>query len=152
MTGQKSENNYCSHCKRYFNRALSIDALIVHEGKILLIYRLEEPYKNCWAIPGGHVDYNETVEDAVVREVKEETNLSVTKLKFFNIYSSPSRHPLQTVAVAYVVDAVGTPQAGSDASRFEYWSLNALPSPLAFDHQKIIADYRLAVSHSTGNS
>src|SRR3989344_168461 len=93
----------CSACGRYPNRAISIDALIIQDNKLLLIERALNPYKGFWALPGGHVDWNETVEEAVEREVKEETNLIVISLQLLGVYSNPKRHPNQTVAVSFFV-------------------------------------------------
>lgn len=129
-------------CGRYHNRAVSIDALILKEDKILLIKRGFDPYKGFWAIPGGHLDYDETVKDAVRREVKEETNLDVTSLSLVDVYSSPSRSPLQTVAIAYKVEVQGEAKYGSDAIDLAFFSLDDLPDCLAFDHKQIIEDYR----------
>lgn len=129
-------------CGKYHNRAVSIDALIRKEGKILLVKRGFGPYKGYWALPGGHLDYDETIEDAVRREVKEETDLDVTSLFLLGVYSSPSRHPMQTVAIAYEVEITGEAKYGSDAVDLKYFSLDQLPDNLAFDHKKIIQDYR----------
>ena len=131
----------CPHCGEYKNRAISIDALIEKEGKILLIKRGRDPYKGFWAIPGGHVDFDETMEMAVIREVKEETGLVVSKLSPLGIYSDPDRHPKQVIAVAYKVETTGEPEAGDDAEEFAWFSPDKLPPNLAFDHKKIISDF-----------
>ena len=132
----------CPSCGRYAGRPLSIDALIVKDGKILLIKRGVKPYKDFWALPGGHVDFDETVEEAVVREIKEETSLDVISLKFLGLYSDPGRHPDQSVAVSYVVNFIGEPKAGDDAEECRFFPLDSLPENLAFDHQKIINDFK----------
>jgi len=131
----------CPHCCEYKNRAISIDALIERDGNILLIKRGRDPYKGFWAIPGGHVDFDETVEQAVRREVKEETGLTVSKLSLLGIYSDPGRHPKQVIAVAYKVETTGEPEAGDDAEEFAWFSPDKLPPNLAFDHKKIISDF-----------
>lgn len=129
-------------CGKYHNRAVSIDALVIQEGKILLVKRGFDPYKGYWALPGGHLDYDETVEDAVRREVKEETNLVVTFLSFLGVYSSPSRHPSQTVAIAFKTEVAGEAKYGSDAVDLKYFPMDELPDELAFDHKQIIEDYK----------
>ena len=134
-------NQPCPHCGRYNNRAATIDAIIIRENKILLIKRGLEPFKNYWGLPGGYVDWNETLEDAVKREVKEEVGADVISLKQMGIYSNPKRHPQQTIDISYEVEIEGEIKAGDDAKKFKWFNLNELPE-LAFDHKKIIEDYR----------
>ena len=131
----------CPTCGEYKNRAISIDAIIEQDGKILLIKRGIDPYKGYWAIPGGHVDFDETLEKSTIREVREETGLTVTKLTLFGIYSDPGRHPRQTIAVAYQTEVKGNPKAGDDAVDLAWFSPDQLPTKLAFDHSKIFKDY-----------
>ncbi len=134
----------CPSCGKYPSRPLSIDALIIRNGKILLIKRGIEPYKDFWALPGGHVDFNETVEEAVKRETEEETNLKVVSLKLLGVYSNPKRHPNQSVAVSYIAETTGEPRASDDAKECRFFPLDELPKDLAFDHKKIIEDYKEA--------
>jgi len=137
----KKKQKSCPCCGRYPTRSVTIDALIVQNKKILLIKRGVTPYKDRWALPGGHVDFDETVEEAVRREVREETNLTVTSAKLLGVYSSPKRHPKQAVAVSYIVDAKGDAKAGDDAENLDFFPLDDLPENLAFDHKEIIGDY-----------
>lgn len=123
------------------NRPFAIDGLIVQNKKVLFIKRRKWPYENCWAIPGGHVDFDETIEEALKREVNEETNLLVTSYKLLGIYSKPSRSPTQAISAVYIVQTRGRPRAGDDAVDFKWFPLNKLPKNLAFDHKKIIKDY-----------
>lgn len=134
-------NIKCPCCRRYPSRPLSIDAIIVRDGKLLLIKRKLEPFKGYWALPGGHVDFGETVENAVTREVKEETNLTVTKMKLHGVYSNPKRHPNQSVAISYITDTEGNTKAGDDALEFKFVPLSEIPDNLAFDHNRILDDY-----------
>jgi 8-oxo-dGTP diphosphatase len=122
------------------NRGLSVDGVILRGKKILLIKRGNDPFKGHWALPGGYVDWNETTEEAVAREVLEETGLKVISAKLTGIYSSPSRHPQQVITIGYLVETSGEPKAGDDALEFNWFSLGELPSGLAFDHNKIIGD------------
>ncbi len=117
---------------------LTVDALIIYEGKIVLIRRKNPPYQNHFALPGGFVEVGETVEAAVVREAKEETGLDIELLKLVGIYSDPSRDPRgHTVSVCYLAIGWGNLKAGSDAKDIGLFSLNDVPK-LAFDHNKII--------------
>jgi len=138
----------CSDCGRYENRGISVDALIIKDEQILLIKRGIEPYKGTWATPGGYIGWDESAEDAVVREVKEETGLTVQKVQFFNVYSSPNRHPKQVITLAYIIEVEdGVEKNGDDAEEAKWFSLYDLPTPLAFDHEKTIKEAIQAVSH-----
>jgi 8-oxo-dGTP diphosphatase len=134
-------NEPCPECGRFANRGVTIDALIIKEEKILLIKRNEEPFKGFWALPGGYVEWNERVEDAVRREVSEEVGLKVKSLDFIGIFSDPKRHPNQCIDVAYLAEAEGDIRPGDDAAECKWESIDSLPD-LAADHKKII-DYYL---------
>jgi len=136
-----SNSEPCSVCGRYKNRRVAIDAIIIRDNKILLIKRAFEPFKGFWALPGGGVDFDETAEDAVRKEVWEEVGLKVTSIKFLNIYTDPDRDPNQVTALAYFAETEGEPKAGSDAKECEFFPLNHFPEPVALDHKKIIQEY-----------
>jgi len=108
---------------------------------IVLIERKNEP--RGLALPGGFVDVGERVEDALVREMKEETNLDVTISRVFGIYSDPARDPrFHTASVVYVAKAKGEPKGGDDAKEAKLYRLDAIPmEKLVFDHTKIVQDY-----------
>jgi 8-oxo-dGTP diphosphatase len=109
-------------------------------GQIVLIERRYPPPG--WALPGGFVDLGETVEAAAVREAREETGLDVELLALLGVYSDPARDVRgHTVAVVFVARAPGQPRGGDDAHRARAWD-PATPPLLAFDHDRIIADYR----------
>ncbi len=109
--------------------------------KILLIKRKREPYRGHYALPGGFVEYGETVEAALRREVLEETGLVVKIKSLVGVYSNPDRDPRgHVVSVAFAADMIGgTLAAGSDARDAMLWDIAELP-PLAFDHAQIIND------------
>lgn len=121
---------------------LAVDCIILVSGKVLLIRRKNPPLG--WALPGGFVDYGETVEDAVRREMKEETGLELENLRQFRVYSDPGRDPrCHCVSVVFSAEGRGEPRAGDDAAEFRLVSLGSIPeSELVFDHAKILADYR----------
>jgi len=135
-----STPNPCPECSQYKNRGVSVDGLVTRDNKILLIKRGHDPFKGFWALPGGYVDWNESTEEAVAREVMEETGLEVNSCELIGVYSSPSRHPKQVNNIANRVVTTGEPKASDDAEEFQWCSLNDLPAELAFDHKKIIAD------------
>jgi 8-oxo-dGTP diphosphatase len=117
---------------------LTVDALIIFEGKLVLIRRRNPPFKDCLALPGGFVEVGETVEAAVVREAQEETGLDIEIIKLTGVYSDPLRDPRgHTVSVCYLAKGRGKLKAGSDAKDIGLFDLNEIPE-LAFDHNKII--------------
>jgi len=93
-----------------------------------------------WALPGGHINRNETIEEGIAREVKEETGLTVDGVKFLNIYSNPDRDPMQKITIAYKVDASGDARAGDDAIDYKWYNIHELPE-MAADHSNIIKEY-----------
>ncbi|MDZ7751906.1 MAG: NUDIX hydrolase [Gammaproteobacteria bacterium] len=110
------------------------------ERSIVLIERRNPPHG--WALPGGFMDEGETIEQAAVREAREETGLRVELDALLGVYSRPDRDPRgQTVSVVFVARATGTPRGQDDALRARAFRLQELPSPLAFDHDEILADY-----------
>ena len=123
------------------NPALAVDAVIVKNGKIVLIKRKEEPFQGYYALPGGFVEYGETVEAALRREVLEETGLVVEVSSLIGIYSDPHRDPRgHVVSAAFAAVIVsGELTGGSDAVEANFWQIADLP-PLAFDHAQIVHD------------
>ncbi len=126
------------------NPALTVDGVLIEDGKILLIKRGKEPFKGKWALPGGFVEYGERVEDAVIREFQEETGLETEIIRLAGVYSDPERDPRgHTVSIVYVLERKGGElKGGDDASEARFFSLNSLPE-LAFDHEKIVRDVLL---------
>jgi 8-oxo-dGTP diphosphatase len=107
---------------------------------IVLIERLNPPYG--WAIPGGFVDYGESIETAAQREAQEETGLEVELIEQFHVYSDPNRDPRQhTVGIVFLATAQGEPNAGDDAKHLEIFDPWQIPKNLCFDHDKILQDY-----------
>ncbi len=124
------------------NPALTVDALIIDGGDIVLIKRKNQPFKDKWALPGGFVEYGECVEDAAVREAKEETGLDIILERLTGVYSDPDRDPRgHTVSVCFLGRIKGGElAASSDAKDVRAFPLDSLP-PLAFDHARIISDF-----------
>ena len=126
---------------RYRNPIPTVDIIIELDGEgIILIKRAKEPFG--WAIPGGFVDYGESLEDAARREALEETSLEVELLGQLGAYSAPDRDPRHhTISVVFLARARGRPEAKDDALEVGVFTRENLPSPLAFDHGQILADY-----------
>lgn len=126
----------------YKKPSLTVDGVIEKDKSILLIRRAKEPFKDRYALPGGFVEYGETVEKAVVREVQEETGLKTEINELLGVYSDPERDPRgHTVSTVFSLRTVsGKLKSGSDAKDAKYIDLKELPD-LAFDHDEIIKDY-----------
>ncbi|MDY6934398.1 MAG: NUDIX hydrolase [Spirochaetota bacterium] len=133
----------------YRNPVPTVDIIIEIEDdhgnlldkKIVLILRKNPPLG--WALPGGFVDYGESLEEAALREAYEETSLNVEIIRQFHTYSDPSRDPRQhTITTVYLTKARGNPIGRDDAKKAGIFSLNDLPLDMAFDHALIIDDYR----------
>jgi ADP-ribose pyrophosphatase YjhB (NUDIX family) len=135
----------CPKCKNeiqvYQNPIPTVDIIIEIESKgVILIRRKNPPYG--WAIPGGFVDYGESLEEAAVREAKEETNLDVKLIRQFHTYSDPKRDPRHhSISTVYVAKAKGTPKAEDDALEIGIFDESNLPDEIAFDHRLILKDY-----------
>ncbi len=124
----------------YKNPIPTVDIIIETPEGIVLIKRRNPPYG--WALPGGFVDYGETLEEAAVREAKEETGLDIELIRQFHAYSDPDRDPRQhTITVVFIAKAEGRPTAGDDAKEVAVFTKENLPKPLAFDHERILKDY-----------
>ena len=122
--------------------SLTVDAIILIDGKLLLIRRGKEPFKGQYALPGGFVEYGERVEEAVEREVLEETGLNAEVSDFLGVYSAPDRDPRgHTISVVFYLEKIGGQlSAGDDAAEVKLFDLGDLPE-LAFDHSEIINDF-----------
>jgi 8-oxo-dGTP diphosphatase len=120
---------------------VAVDAIIDVDGGIVIIRRRNPPLG--WALPGGFVNNHESLEDAVRREMKEETGLDLLNLKQFHAYSEPGRDPrFHTVGIVFTAKGEGLPKAGDDAARLKVVKLKDISKfNLVFDHKKIIKDY-----------
>jgi len=112
------------------------------DGKpgFILIKRKNPPCG--WALPGGFVEYGETLEEAAVREAREETSLDIELLAQFHTYSDPGRDPrFHTISTIFIAQAEGRPKAQDDAQEIGIFTATTRPHPLAFDHERILTDY-----------
>lgn len=137
--------NVCSYLE-YTNKKISqgpfvtVDGIVQYHGGIVLIERSNPPFG--WALPGGFVDYGESVEEAVAREINEETSLNFKDFRQFKVYSSPDRDPrFHTVSVVFSGKGEGRLCAADDAKNAAVFSLDALPQDIAFDHRRIIEEF-----------
>ncbi len=134
----------CPHCGKvvvkYRNPFPTVDIIIEVEKGIVLIRRKNPPYG--WALPGGFVDYGESLEAAAIREAREETSLDVELVSQLGAYSDPDRDPRKhTISVVFIARAGGQPRAADDAVDIGIFDRDTLPERLAFDHGRIVQDY-----------
>jgi ADP-ribose pyrophosphatase YjhB (NUDIX family) len=135
----------CPHCgkpiEKYLHPYPTVDIIIEMEnGGLVLIKRKNPPFG--WALPGGFVDYGESLEDAAIREAKEETSLNITLKSQFYTYSDPKRDSRKhTITTVFIATATGEPVAHDDAQEIGIFTKDNLPHPLAFDHEKILREY-----------
>ena len=122
------------------NPLVTVDIIIEVGGGIVLIQRKNPPHG--WALPGGFVDYGESLESAAVREAKEETSLDVGLTEQFYSYSDPSRDARHhTVSTVFIAVAAGTPQGTDDAKAARVFREDEIPAAMVFDHARIVRDY-----------
>ena len=130
---------------KYPRPAVTADCIVMTrepEPQVLLIQRGHEPFKGCWAFPGGFMNMDETTEQCAIRELEEETGLKVNNLHQVGAYSKVDRDPRgRTITVAYltIIDAPVDVIGQDDAAKAQWFLINALP-PLAFDHEEILKD------------
>jgi ADP-ribose pyrophosphatase YjhB (NUDIX family) len=135
----------CPKCQNeieiYQNPIPTVDIIIeCGTEEIVLIKRKNPPFG--WAIPGGFVDYGESLEEAAVREGKEETNLSIELIRQFHTYSDPDRDPRHhSFSTVYIAKGEGIPEAKDDALEIGVFTRLNLPEQIAFDHRTILEDY-----------
>jgi 8-oxo-dGTP diphosphatase len=140
LTPWEADVTLASILKSHRNPVPTVDAIIEVPGGIVLIRRGNPPPG--WALPGGFVDYGETLAAAAVREAREETGLDVQLTELFHVYSDPARDPRHhTIATVFIGTATGVPVGGDDAAEAAVFTATSLPAPLAFDHATILADY-----------
>jgi 8-oxo-dGTP diphosphatase len=130
---------------KYPRPAVTADCIVITkepDPKVLLIERGDEPFKGCWAFPGGFMNMDETTEQCAIRELEEETGLHISEVHQIGAYSKVDRDPRgRTVTVAYlaIVDEPITVNGQDDAAKAQWFPLSALPE-LAFDHEEIMHD------------
>lgn len=130
---------------KYPRPAVTADCVVMTREavpQVLLIERGNDPFKGCWAFPGGFMDMDETAEQCAIRELEEETGLQVTDIHQIGAYSKVDRDPRgRTITVAYlaIIDAPKEVSGQDDAAKAKWFPIDALP-PLAFDHDEIMRD------------
>lgn len=134
----------CPNCKsqisQHRNPFPTVDIIIEIHGGIVLIERRNPPFG--WALPGGFVDYGESLEDAAIREALEETSLVISNLRLVGCYSNPLRDErMHTISTVFAAEGQGNAEAADDAANLAIFKMDHLPQLLCFDHATILADY-----------
>jgi 8-oxo-dGTP diphosphatase len=124
--------------------SVMVDAVVIENEKLLLVTRKKDPFKGFLTFPGGKVDEGEKVEDAVKRELREETSLDIDPTDILGVYSDPSRDPRgHRISVTFIAKVIsGEAKPSSDAESIEWLSVNEIKE-LGFDHNKILKDYQI---------
>lgn len=137
--------------RTYRNPIPTVDIIIECNSGIVLIERRNPPHG--WALPGGFVNYGETLEQAAAREAREETSLETSDLRLLGCYSDPSRDSrMHTITTVFVAQGSGTPRAADDAVKLQLFPTDDLPIQLCFDHETILRDYLLHKQRLSGQS
>ena len=140
---EQTISGYVSHIQDRLGEGpyVTVDIIIEMEGQVVLVERSNPPYG--WALPGGFVDYGESLETAARREAKEETHLDLMHLEQFRTYSDPDRDPrFHTISTVFVAQGKGQPQSGDDAKNLKLVAFEDLSQiDFAFDHKRIVEDY-----------
>jgi len=128
----------------YKNPIPTVDAIIQKSSSILLVKRKKDPYKNQFALPGGFVNEGETIEEAIEREVYEETSLKIHPIDILGVYSDPTRDPrghmMTVVFIVLIIKGIAT--AGDDAKEISWIPIEKINEiKIAFDHKLVIHDY-----------
>jgi ADP-ribose pyrophosphatase YjhB (NUDIX family) len=134
----------------YKNPFPTVDIIIeLSDHGVVLIKRKNVPLG--WALPGGFVDYGESLEEAAVREAREETGLCVELIRQLHTYSDPRRDPRHhTITTVFIARAEGEPVGSDDAAAAAVFTKDTLPENIVFDHRDILRDYFNQVPTMTG--
>lgn len=133
---------------RYKNPAVAVNVIVEDRGRILLVKRNKHPFKGRWSLPGGYVEYGETVEQAAQRELLEECGIKVRLDQIVGVYSDPERQlKKHVIAICYKARALATNAKKIHPEGISlYFPKNAIPAKLAFDHQKMLNDHVRRIS------
>ncbi len=134
---------------RFPRPAVTVDILVFttveNNKQVLLIKRKADPFKGRWALPGGFIEMDETLEIAALRELKEETNIQLSRLDQFRAFDDPDRDPRgRTISMVFYTFLESIPKnhkAGDDAAQLQWFPIEN-PPPMAFDHDRILAEAR----------
>lgn len=135
----------CPTCGRFNSRHLVIDGVVINQkNEVLLVKRGIEPGYGKWALPGGYLDWDESLEEGVIREVKEETGIETKIERMLNFYDSPTRN-YQNIAITFLLRPISDTPFSFQAEEIldgGWFSFDKLPEDIAFDHNIMLDDYQ----------
>lgn len=142
-TGKIGKGEYCSYCARFNTRPMAVNAILLKENHVLLVQRAMEPDKGWWDIPGGYLDWDETLEEGTTRELKEETGLDAdpNSFKLVGTYSNPKNKVGNQVVEIYFISKVFSGEIKEEEGEVveaKWFDLNELPENVAFDHINVL--------------
>lgn len=142
-TGKIGKSEWCECCGRYNSRNVVLHALVMRKKQVLMVRRGLNPMKGYWALVGGYLDWDETVEQCVLRELEEEVSVRGKIVSLLGIYDDPKRDKdgRQNVGITYVVEVEGEPRVGEEVTAVKWFAFDKLPEEIAFDHRRMIEDY-----------
>lgn len=151
-TGKIEKGSYCPHCARFNSRHIACNAVIIKAGKVLLVKRAQDPEAGNWDIPGGYLDWDETLEECAARELKEETGLLAqpSDLKFFSIFSNPNNAAHNQVIDIYFVSRKFSGEIEIEQAEVleaKWFNLDNLPPNVAFDHKEALNKIGLQIKN-----
>lgn len=146
-TGKIPKGKWCDRCGRYNARNVVVHALVARSGAVLMIRRGHDPMKGWWALPAGYADWEETMAECALRELNEETGVKGKVLSLLGIYDDPKRDEdgRQNIGITYVVEIEGEPRVVEEVTAVQWFELDKLPDKIAFDHRKMIEDYKRTI-------
>ncbi len=138
-TGKIEKGTYCNKCARFNSRHMACNAVLLKDNKVLLVQRAQDPEAGNWDIPGGYLDWDETLEECAARELQEETGLiaRASDLKFFSIFSNPDNAAHNQVVDIYFITKKFSGEISIEEDEvldYKWFDLTDLPETLAFDH------------------
>lgn len=148
-TGKIGKGTICPTCARYNSRDIVCTALVIRDGKVLMVKRAGYPMIGYWGLIGGYLGWDELPEECVVRELKEETGLTGENPRLFGVYGDTNRdkNGRQNVGILYLVDVSGKEEPLDEVSEVGWFDLDDLPEKIAFDHRMMIEDYKKRITN-----
>lgn len=144
-TGKIKKGAFCDSCKRFNSRYVTCDTIAVKGDSVLLVKRAQDPLKGYWALPGGYLDWDETVEECAKRELSEETGYCAKKVTLLGIYSEKRRdnEERQNVTICFFTDEFEKKGEfdSHESTETRWFRFGELPEKMAFDHRKMVVDY-----------
>lgn len=126
----------------FWNNPTPVVSVVIHKnGEVAMLKRAKEPFKGYWVLPGGYINVEETVQEAVIREAKEEANIEITLEKLIGVYRIDDDPRGINIDIIYSAQSKGNVALSPEDSEFKYYKLNSLPELIAYKHREAIGDW-----------